>query len=1107
MDKSSNPQQGDAVKVALRVRPQNGREKVDMCQICTEVVSGGQQLMLGKDKAFTFDHVFDRETLQDSIYDSCVKMLVEGCFDGYNATVFAYGQTGSGKTYTMGTGFDVDVNPSDVGIIPRAIQHLFEGIEQRKREAAEKDVPPPTFKVTVQFMELYNEEILDLLDPSKDPESRNRKSHIKVHEDASGAIYVVGVNTRPVESFSATIQLLKGGALSRATASTKMNVQSSRSHAIFTLHIRQDRVAAEIPADDDGKEQDCSQTTLETLTAKFHFVDLAGSERLKRTGATGDRAKEGISINCGLLALGNVISALGDKTKRGSHVPYRDSKLTRLLQDSLGGNSRTLMIACVSPSDRDFMETLNTLKYANRAKNIQNVVVANQDKASKLLSQLRMENSLLQKELLEYKTGKRIVDSNGVEGINDLCTENSMLQSENEKLRQRVKAMSQTVESLTERNTHLVTENAIYKQNFTGDTVNNEYITSMIQDHIKDAEILRAKLTEAESLYKVAEQSATRAKSRLALSPMSHVPMSSPFSIVPDMPDTDTYELLKEATEDLKKLKKKIKFRTGGDGQESNKENICENGDGRHHEDTADLIHKLELISEGEVPSDEEYTAGEEMVDLDEEDDLDEFELMGSNTDTDEEEDLSSCDLGSANIHENLAELSCEMTLKSRLIKALEKNQNELNAMKNHYEQKVIQLTQKIRDTEIERDNVLSNIAKVEEDKKDKEKNIREKYQRKLNELQSELKKFQEAKKDHAKFLRNQAVYEKQLKTYQMELQDMKRTKVKLMRQIKEDAEKNKAFNSKRHREITQLRREQLKSEQKIKTLQTEKHQKEIVLKRKQEEVEALRKRQKPMSTRAAGRIGKYDVAPTVPTANIPVSLYERRSRNTKLADKLAKRKWDVIQKRVDDIIKKRQTLNLIEKDMETWLKERKKLGQSLEKYTNKKQNLIETEQPQEAINECLDVIGSLEDQLQVCQENITEIQEQIMQLEENKNNDDVEKLHMIFSRSNLMECRYLFSHLIEMVLSKGTVCANKETELKELHAKLHQSMINNTLQQNLLKHMMIDQIDIDMEELVQNDAEIECVSSGSSSPVENDFCCFAAVVIVCFIALELLWS
>ena len=183
------------------------------------------------------------------------------------------------------------------------------------------------------------------------------------------------MTSKTVHSEEETISCLKNGAFNRTTASTNMNDQSSRSHAIFTLYIQQQRPAK--PSNPFHLQDDpdspgpaptapTSSDDFETLTAKFHFVDLAGSERLKRTGATGDRAKEGISINCGLLSLGNVISALGDTSKKVSHVPYRDSKLTRLLQDSLGGNSRTQMIACVSPSDRDFMETLNTLKYANR---------------------------------------------------------------------------------------------------------------------------------------------------------------------------------------------------------------------------------------------------------------------------------------------------------------------------------------------------------------------------------------------------------------------------------------------------------------------------------------------------------------------------------------------------------------------------------------------------------------------------------------------------------------------------------------------------------------------------------------------------------------------
>lgn len=214
---------------------------------------------------------------------------------------------------------------------------------------------------------------------------------------------------RPVTSIDDALQCLRLGALSRTTASTQMNTQSSRSHAIFTLHIKQQRLVTvnndENSMENNKEENNIDVTTneFETLSAKFHFVDLAGSERLKRTGATGERAKEGISINCGLLALGNVISALGDVSKRALHVPYRDSKLTRLLQDSLGGNSQTVMIACISPSDRDFMETLNTLKYANRARNIKNKIMINQDKSSRTISILKQQIAQLQLELIEYK--------------------------------------------------------------------------------------------------------------------------------------------------------------------------------------------------------------------------------------------------------------------------------------------------------------------------------------------------------------------------------------------------------------------------------------------------------------------------------------------------------------------------------------------------------------------------------------------------------------------------------------------------------------------------------------------------------------------------------
>lgn len=295
-----------------------------------------------------------------------------------------------------------------------------------------------------------------------------------------------GVSLKTVTSAEEAMECLRLGTLSRSTASTQMNIQSSRSHAIFTLHVKQQRLVV--------NPDDSYSNEFETLTAKFHFVDLAGSERLKRIGATGERAREGISINCGLLALGNVISALGDKSKKALHIPYRDSKLTRLLQDSLGGNSQTIMIACVSPSDRDFMETLNTLKYANRARNIKNRVCINQDKSSRTISDLKQQVAQLHLELLEYKQGKRVIGVDGTETVNDMFYENNMLQGEVNNLRTRVKAMQETIDTLTLKNSNLLSEKAM--GSWIGSEADND-IACMIQGYLKEIEDLKAKLLEA----------------------------------------------------------------------------------------------------------------------------------------------------------------------------------------------------------------------------------------------------------------------------------------------------------------------------------------------------------------------------------------------------------------------------------------------------------------------------------------------------------------------------------------------------------------------------------------------------------------------------------
>ncbi|KAL3097815.1 hypothetical protein niasHS_000550 [Heterodera schachtii] len=406
----------NSVRVAVRIRPQGLQEIQNKLPVCLSVTPGEPQLTISRDKSFTYDFVFDQMTLQKTVYDKCVRELVDGAFEGYNATVFAYGQTGSGKTFTMGTSLEAD--PAKRGIIPNAAQQIFDEIEERRDQARRSGKVIPSFEVSAQFIELYNEELIDLLSPDRDSSSIKIKENPINHE-----ILLMGASSRNVTSQEAILSALAIGAQNRTTAATNMNKQSSRSHAIFTLNIKQTRV---VPVDDDSDEKENNTANegddeeessekmgtgaeVETLHAKFHFIDLAGSERLSRTGATGDRAKESISINSGLLALGNVISALGGaKGRIGSvHVPYRDSKLTRLLQDSLGGNSRTFMLTCVSPNEVDANETLSSLNYANRAKNIKNKVVANQNKSSTLITQLRIQNQMLKAELHDWETGKR----------------------------------------------------------------------------------------------------------------------------------------------------------------------------------------------------------------------------------------------------------------------------------------------------------------------------------------------------------------------------------------------------------------------------------------------------------------------------------------------------------------------------------------------------------------------------------------------------------------------------------------------------------------------------------------------------------------------------
>uniref|UniRef100_A0A672IAD8 Kinesin-like protein KIF21B n=1 Tax=Salarias fasciatus TaxID=181472 RepID=A0A672IAD8_SALFA len=1038
----------------LTIRPQMAKEKIEGCHVCTLVTPGEPQVLLGKDKAFTYDFVFDVDSEQHRIYQACVYKLIEGCFEGYNATVFAYGQTGSGKTYTMGTGFDVSLTPLEQGIIPRAVHQLFEGIQSRRERAQEAGTQPPEFKVSAQFLELYNEEILDLFDGARDPESRSRKSNIRIHEDANGSIYTTGVTSRLVHSEEELLQCLKLGALSRTTASTQMNAQSSRSHAIFTIHLCQMRVCQQpqmVSATVTGRSP-IAQPEYETLMAKFHFVDLAGSERLKRTGATGERAREGISINCGLLALGNVISALGDQTKKGGHVPYRDSKLTRLLQDSLGGNSRTVMIACVSPSDRDFMETLNTLKYANRARNIKNKVVVNQDKTSQQISALRAEIARLQMELMEYKAGKRVACEDGSEGYSDLYQENAMLQRENDTLRLRVKAMQETIDHLNTRVTHLLANEV--STLLTKSSEGNEEIGALVQKYIREVEELRTKLLESESMNESLRRQVARLSARSpfpasSLSPApGHPPGSSP---APMSMEAEMTDVLRRAKLDIERLKKK------------------ERRQRRMRCVKITVIYNEESGCEDDEGEDEEEGREEDEFDSDE-------SLVDSDSDSDEK----------ANFQADLADLTCEIEIKQKLIDELENSQRRLMMLKLQYEEKLILLQNKIRDTQLERDRVLQNLMSMENYTEEKANKIKQEYEKRLKEMNRDLLKLQAAQKEHARLLKNQGRYERELKKLQSEVNEMKKAKVALMKQMKEEQQRRRMVEAKRNREIAQLKKEQRRQEYQIRALESQKRQQELVLRRKTQEVTALRRLTKPMSDRVAGRVARWNQTPPVtdsgaelsasttasssePEIARTVSGLVRQWNNKNSAfgylgesegsmdgtrrapsvrtgsfSKSARQKWQALERRIMDIVMQRMTISNVEADMDRLIKKREELTAQQEALSHKREVLMADGEGPEAedrllleINEDIEVLNANIDYIN---DSLSDCQAMIVQIEETKDELDSVDTSVVISSCSLAEARHLLDHFLKASIDKSLQVAQKEAQIRLLEGQLRQT-------------------------------------------------------------------
>ena len=355
------------IRVVCRLRPENKVESEAGGHQCIEYTHAGLKITVQdrpdekSEHEFSYDGVFGPEVHQSELFEFSARPVVEGVLKGYNGTIFAYGQTGSGKTFTM-EGPDI-MNTTYKGIIPRMMDALFEGLINAS-EASE-------FTLKVSYLEIYLERIHDLLDPAK--------NNLQVKEDKIRGIYVQDATEVYVGSPIEMLKTMSSGSANRSIAATRMNQRSSRSHSIFCVYVEQKDIRA-------GSK----------TSGKLYFVDLAGSESVGKTNVSGKQLEEAKMINKSLSALGNVINALTEKN--AGFVPYRDSKLTRILQESLGGNSQTTLVIACSMNSYNDKETLSTLRFGARAKKIQNKPIVNQEKSSKeLLKQLELAQKEINK--------------------------------------------------------------------------------------------------------------------------------------------------------------------------------------------------------------------------------------------------------------------------------------------------------------------------------------------------------------------------------------------------------------------------------------------------------------------------------------------------------------------------------------------------------------------------------------------------------------------------------------------------------------------------------------------------------------------------------------
>eukprot|EP00198_Chlamydomonas_reinhardtii_P003876 XP_001693212.1 kinesin family member heavy chain [Chlamydomonas reinhardtii] len=833
------------VCVAVKIRPLVPAEVDDGCRETLFVTPGLPQISTGQHN-FTYDHVFGEEGASpDQLYPRCVAPLVAGLFKGYNATVFAYGQTGSGKTYTMGS----EYKPGGKcrGVIPDAINDIFSRIEASKDSA---------ITVRVSFVEIHKEEIKDLLMPA----TGGPRPAITIRETQSGGVALYGAVEREVHSREEMAEVLEMGTLCRSTASTNMNNRSSRSHAIFSITLEQRRQVAapgtpthagandgaSTPGgDDEGDEEDEAaaeegEGVEDYLCAKMHLVDLAGSERAKRTKAEGARLREGIHINRGLLALGNVINAIVDNHK---HVPYRDSKLTRLLQDSLGGNSRTVMIACVSPADSNFEESLNTLRYADRARHIRNKPVVNRDPIAAQLAALRSTVAQLKGENLSLR--RALAASGNEEAMAALVGGGSGGGGGGGA------ALDGVVERLTQENNMLESENLRLKMEM--DDMRQELLNVTDRWHTAQAQCDLLRMSQAAAARSLQSHASLNSQQGGAggdgaggsgLSAQQEAAFAAAADGSLPLPGLDIVKgyvsRIAELEAELKSMKSlaHLSFarrrhtahggepRTPGGDVTSPGDHLgglSPGGDGLSalHEDTEDHdAHEGGDGAEGgELAVEEEYFMAE----------------------------LAAHTLNQEKMKKEVALLQRQLEAKERKMVELMKNAGSMPALKQHYDRVLAELESQ-RDTLVaERKSLMEKLAQVSAANEEERKRLESQYRDRIQQFDEKLRDLRRKERDFIAMQKLKQRTEEAHRRLSADILRLKQQKVSVQKQLDANAKQFATWRQERERELAQLRKQSRKDRATIQHLEAMQAKQSAVLQRKISDANAARKRIKEL--------------------------------------------------------------------------------------------------------------------------------------------------------------------------------------------------------------------------------------------------------------------